>query len=266
MTDRLARVLYLATLFALPWGALVPFPWLHENARWGDALFALAALAWGAGLLAARRLPRFRAVHAGLALYLGWAVVSLLVASPRPAPGPAPAPPVPAPKPVPEAPKPEVSLAPKVKEKKSLKEATKDTHKMIERAIDRGLDFLFSVELTTAAWPGHRYIKPERTTYKTYGNLVPGDPGYKPSGNWWKFGFPVFYNTDLLQVAEALVGLGCADDPRVQPLLAYIAAKRDGEGRWALEYDYADKTWGRYGEKHQPNKWVTLRALRVVNA
>jgi hypothetical protein len=87
--DRLARWLYLATLAVLPWGALVPFPWLHENARWTDALFALAALAWGAGLLAARRLPRFRPVHAGLGLYLGWAAVSLLVASPRPAPGPA---------------------------------------------------------------------------------------------------------------------------------------------------------------------------------
>ena len=89
MPDRLARPLYLATLFALPWGALVPFPWLHENATWGDALFALAALAWGAGLIAARRLPRFRTVHAGLALYLGWAVASLLAASPRPAAGPA---------------------------------------------------------------------------------------------------------------------------------------------------------------------------------
>jgi colicin import membrane protein len=38
---------------------------------------------------------------------------------------------------VPEAPKPEVSLTPKVKEKKSLKEATKDSQKMIERAIER---------------------------------------------------------------------------------------------------------------------------------
>jgi len=137
---------------------------------------------------------------------------------------------------------------------------------LIQRAIERGLDFFFSVELTTAAWPGHRYINPEKTPVKTYGNLVPGDPAYKPSGNWWKFGFPVFYNTDLLQVAEALTGLGCADDQRVQPLLAYIASKRDGEGRWALEYDYADKTWGRYGEKRQPNKWVTLRALRVLRA
>jgi hypothetical protein len=87
LTDRLARVLYLATLALLPWGALVPFPWLHENARWTDAVFALAAAAWAASLLAGRRLPRPRAVHAGLALYLGWAALSLLAATPRPASG-----------------------------------------------------------------------------------------------------------------------------------------------------------------------------------
>ena len=136
---------------------------------------------------------------------------------------------------------------------------------LIERAIDRGLDFIFSVELTSASWPGHRYINPEITPVKSYGNPVPGDPDYKPSSNWWKFSFPVFYNTDLLQVAEALVGLGCAEDPRVQPLLDYIRSKRDAQGRWALEYDYAGKTWGSYGEKRRPNKWVTLRALRVLN-
>jgi hypothetical protein len=89
VADRLARLLYLATLLALPWSALVRFPWLHENARWTDALFAFATLAWGAGLLATRRVPRFRPVHAGLALYLGWAAVSLLVSSSRPAAGPA---------------------------------------------------------------------------------------------------------------------------------------------------------------------------------
>ncbi len=89
MLDRLARVLYLATLALLPWGALVRFPWLHENAQWSDVVFALAAVAWAAGLVASRRLPRPRAVHAGLALYLGWAAVSLLAASPRAAAGPA---------------------------------------------------------------------------------------------------------------------------------------------------------------------------------
>ncbi|RPJ71543.1 MAG: TonB C-terminal domain-containing protein [Desulfobacteraceae bacterium] len=44
----------------------------------------------------------------------------------------------PAPKPVPAAPKPEVSIAPpKVREKKSLKEETKNPQKMIEKAVDR---------------------------------------------------------------------------------------------------------------------------------
>jgi len=89
LLDRLARILYLATLALLPWGALVRFPWLHENAQWSDVAFALAAAAWAAGLVASRRLPRLRAVHAGLALYLGWAVVSLLAATPRAASGPA---------------------------------------------------------------------------------------------------------------------------------------------------------------------------------
>ena len=89
MLDRLARILYLATLALLPWGALVRFPWLHENAQWSDVVFALAAAAWAAGLVASRRLPRLHAVHAGLALYLGWAAVSLFAASPRAPSGPA---------------------------------------------------------------------------------------------------------------------------------------------------------------------------------
>ena len=89
MTDRAARLLYLATLALLPWGGLVRFPWLHENAQWSDAVFALATAAWAAALLVARRLPRLRAVHAGVALYLGWAGLSLLAASPRAGSGPA---------------------------------------------------------------------------------------------------------------------------------------------------------------------------------
>jgi hypothetical protein len=87
MLNRLTAALYLATLALLPWGALVPFPWLHENAQWSDVLFALTAVAWAAGLVATRRWPGLRLVHAGLGLYLGWAGLSLLAADPRPASG-----------------------------------------------------------------------------------------------------------------------------------------------------------------------------------
>jgi hypothetical protein len=87
MIDRLANYLYLATLALLPWGTIVGFPWLHENAQWSDALFAATAAAWALGVVASRRWPRLRLVHAGLGLYLGWAALSLLAADPRPASG-----------------------------------------------------------------------------------------------------------------------------------------------------------------------------------
>ncbi len=117
---------------------------------------------------------------------------------------------------------------------------------LIRRSIKHGVEFLFSTDPADANYPN----------------------GYaaKPSGNWWKLGFPVFYVTDLLQNVEALVRLGFGHDPRLARSLDLIREKRDGEGRWALEYDYAGKTWGDYGKKKQPNKCVTLRALRVLKA
>lgn len=114
----------------------------------------------------------------------------------------------------------------------------------VERAILQGVDFLFSADLTIAGWPS------------------PYAP--KPSGNWWKFGFPVFYVTDLLQVAEALTALGYGQDPRLADTLQLILDKQDSDGRWPLEYDYAGKTWAGFGEKKKPNPWVTLRVLKVL--
>jgi hypothetical protein len=116
----------------------------------------------------------------------------------------------------------------------------------IRQAIQMGIDFIFSIDLVSAKWP-------------TRG-------GKAPNQAWWKFGFPVFYITDLLQVAEGLAGLGLGRDEHLFPLLKLIRSKQDGEGRWPLEYDYQTKTWGDFGVKHQPNKWVTLRALRVLKA
>ncbi len=116
--------------------------------------------------------------------------------------------------------------------------------KLINNAIAAGVDFLFSKDPAVADYPC----------------------GYaaRPSGNWRKFGFPVFYITDLLQNVEALVGLGYANDPRLARALKMIREKQDSQGRWPLEYDYTGKTWVDFGAKKQPNKWVTLRALRVL--
>ncbi len=117
---------------------------------------------------------------------------------------------------------------------------------LVQRAIQSGVAFFFSVDPSAANYPS----------------------GWasKPSQNWWKFGFPVFYVTDILQIVEALVGLGYGGDPRLANAIAIIQEKQDDQGRWLLEYDYSGKTWGDYGQKKQANKWVSLRALRVLKA
>jgi hypothetical protein len=114
----------------------------------------------------------------------------------------------------------------------------------INKAITQGVDFLLSVDPLNATYP---------TGYS-----------HKPSGNWWKFGFPVFYVTDMLQNVEALVRLGLGADPRLSLALAFIKEKQDPHGCWSLDYDYTDKTWVDFGVKKKPNKWVTYRAAWVI--
>jgi len=114
---------------------------------------------------------------------------------------------------------------------------------LIRDAVEAGVEFLLGVDPLTAAYPTGTDNLPNRS--------------------WWKFGFPVFYITDILQIAEALAALGYIKDSRLYNCLEYIWNKQDKAGRWMLEYDYAGKTWLSYGEKRQPNPWVTIRALRV---
>ena len=115
---------------------------------------------------------------------------------------------------------------------------------LIEEAIQKGIKFLFSVDPASAAYPTRLDSKPNRS--------------------WWKFGFPIFYVTDILQNVEALVRLGYGKDPRLANALNLIREKQDANGRWALEYNYIDKTWVNFGEKKMPNKWVSLRAAWVL--
>jgi hypothetical protein len=114
----------------------------------------------------------------------------------------------------------------------------------VQKAMQMGVGLLLGIDPATAAYP-------TRTDSK-------------PNSAWWKFGFPVFYITDLLQLVEALARLGYGQDPRLAHALDLICGKADGAGRWALEYEYTGKTLVDFGEKRAPSKWVTLRALRTL--
>jgi hypothetical protein len=117
---------------------------------------------------------------------------------------------------------------------------------LIKKAVKQGVDFFLGIDPVTAEYPSGGTDK--------------------PSGNWWKFGFPVFYVSDILQIAEALSALGYGKDKRLTNAIKFICEKQDEDGRWPLEYDYSGKTWVDFGAKKKPNKWVTLRVLRVLKA
>lgn len=119
------------------------------------------------------------------------------------------------------------------------------TH-LIRKAITQGVDFFLGIDPSTAKYPTWNDAKPNRA--------------------WWKFGFPVFYVTDLLQLAEMMVGLGYGNDRRLKNTLDIIREKQNEDGQWLMEYEYTGKTWLGFGEKKQPNEWVTLRAVRVLKA
>lgn len=114
------------------------------------------------------------------------------------------------------------------------------------RAIRQGADFLLGTDPATAAYPM--------------------GSGTKPNGSWFKFGYPMGYVTDVLRIAEVLVALGRGRDRRLRHLRDLILSKRRPDGRWPLEYSYTGKTWFDLGPKRAPNKWVTLRARRALQA
>ena len=115
---------------------------------------------------------------------------------------------------------------------------------LIGRAIDTGLEFLLSKDPAVADYP---------MGYST-----------KPSQSWFRFGFPLFYVTDVLQNLEVLTSFGYGTDPRLSRAIELVLNKQDQQGRWKMEYTYNGKTWVDVEEKGKPSKWVTLRALRVL--
>ncbi len=99
-------------------------------------------------------------------------------------------------------------------------------------------------------------------------DLVQADYPYtaRVSGEWFKFGFPLSYTSDVLEALLALTQAGCGSDPRLKNAVALVLSKQDAQGRWAMKHSLNGKMWVDIEQKGKPSKWVTLRALRVLKA
>jgi hypothetical protein len=113
----------------------------------------------------------------------------------------------------------------------------------MERTIAEGAEFLLSQHIVRKG-PGSREVaRPE----------------------WLHLGFPLMWNTDILEILDILTRLGYQDE-RMHDALSVLLSKRGADGRWVQENRFEGRFLISLERNGRPSKWVTLRALRVLEA
>jgi len=80
---------------------------------------------------------------------------------------------------------------------------------------------------------------------------------------WLRFGFPLMYQTDVLEILGILTKLGYKDE-RMQEAIDLVVSKQDDEGKWKLESTFNGRFQTNIEQKTKPSKWITLGALGVL--
>ncbi len=87
---------------------------------------------------------------------------------------------------------------------------------------------------------------------------------HEPKAGWLKFGFPLNYNSDVLEALLALAQVKTPMSSALEDPLRVVRSKRSEQGTWTLENSLNGKMWADVEEKGKPSKWLTLTALRVL--
>jgi hypothetical protein len=81
---------------------------------------------------------------------------------------------------------------------------------------------------------------------------------------WYKFGFPLHYNSDILEAMYALAKIGTPFSSTLKNSLQVIEQKMTSKGVWNLDNSFNGKMWIDVEEKGRPSKWITHFALFVL--
>jgi len=87
--------------------------------------------------------------------------------------------------------------------------------------------------------------------------------GRGPRPEWYDVWFPLFWNTDLVEIID-LLGLTGGLIPEAGRALELILSKQDEKGRWALERSFRGRCLVSFDPPGRPSRWATLRALRML--
>jgi len=114
-----------------------------------------------------------------------------------------------------------------------------------------------SIEVKSTIEKGVEYILKHHIYKRSH------EPGRVAKPGWLKFGFPLMYQTDALEILEILGRLGYKDD-RMEEAIDLIISKQDEQGRWKLENTFNGRYQVRIEQKGKLSKWITLNALKAL--
>ncbi len=83
---------------------------------------------------------------------------------------------------------------------------------------------------------------------------------------WTQFAFPPLWHYDVLRALDYLRAARIEPDARVDEAVAIVLERRQDDGRWLLDVRHEDTLYKDIaGPVGAPNRWITLRALRVLD-
>lgn len=120
-------------------------------------------------------------------------------------------------------------------------------------------------ELLQARLRGQEYLL-ERRLFRRLSTGAVIERDRKGGSLWSRFAFPAWWHYDVLRGLEYLRSAGVAYDARMAEAIELVAAKRNGDGLWLLETRHPGAMLVEMDEgEGRPSRWITLRALRVLN-
>lgn len=113
--------------------------------------------------------------------------------------------------------------------------------------------------VTDARRRAHEYLLERRLLRRlSTGELI--DP------TWTEFAFPPLWHYDVLRALDYLRAADIAVDGRLREAIAIVRERRQQGERWLLDRRHRDTPYEDIaGTLKAPNRWVTLRALRVLD-
>ena len=114
-----------------------------------------------------------------------------------------------------------------------------------------------SKEANSAIDQGVEYLLAHHIYRKSHDLSSTARPG------WLRLEFPLMYQTDILEILGILVKLGCRDE-RMREAFDKLLSKQDSQGRWKLQNTFNGRFQVDIGQKGEPDKWITLNALKVI--